>query len=105
VDRLSDIFAALADPTRRAMLARLARREATVGDLARPFAMTLPAVSRHVKVLERAGLIERHVDAQWRVCRLKGAALREAHGWLERYRAYWEESLDRLAEYMEQRRK
>ena len=101
VDRLSETFAALADPTRRAILARLARGEASVGDLASPFDISLPAVSRHLKVLERAGLIEREADAQWRVCRLRGKRLREAHGWLERYRRYWEQSLDQLAEYLE----
>ena len=101
MDRLSSTFGALADPTRRAILARLVRGEATVGDLARPFDISLPAVSRHLKVLQRAGLIEREVDAQWRLCRLKGRPLREAHGWLERYRQYWEESLDRLSEYLE----
>jgi len=101
VDALSARFAALADPTRRAILARLAKGDATVGDLAHPFAMSLPAVSRHLRVLESAGLIERQVAAQWRVCRLQGAGLRELHGWLERYRAYWDESLERLAEYLE----
>lgn len=101
MDRLSSTFSALADPTRRAILARLARGESSVGDLAEPFDISLPAVSRHLKVLERAGLIEREVDAQWRLCRLKGRPLREAHGWLERYRRFWEESLDRLTEYLE----
>jgi DNA-binding transcriptional ArsR family regulator len=101
MDRLSGTFAALADPTRRAILARLARGEASVGDLAAPFDISLPAVSRHLKVLERAGLIEREADAQWRMCRLKGRPLREAHGWLERYRRFWDESLDRLVEYLE----
>jgi DNA-binding transcriptional ArsR family regulator len=101
MDRLSSTFAALADPTRRAILARLAKGEATVGDLARPFDISLPAVSRHLKVLEHAGLIEREVDAQWRLCRLNGRPLREAHGWLERYRRFWEERLDRLIEYLE----
>jgi len=101
MDRLSATFSALADPTRRALLAKLAKGDATVGDLASPFEISLPAVSRHLKVLERAGLIERQTDAQWRVCRLKGRPLREAHGWLERYREYWEESLDRLVEYLE----
>ena len=101
MDRLSSTFAALADPTRRAILARLAKGEATVGDLAAPFDISLPAVSRHLKVLANAGLIEREVDAQWRLCRIKGRPLREAHGWLERYRRYWEESLDRLADYIE----
>ena len=101
MDRLSETFSALADPTRRALLAKLVKGDATVGDLASPFKISLPAVSRHLKVLERAGLIERETDAQWRVCRLKGRPLREAHGWLERYRKYWEESLERLAEYLE----
>ncbi|MGH7338101.1 MAG: ArsR/SmtB family transcription factor [Myxococcota bacterium] len=101
MDRLSETFAALADPTRRAILARLAKGEASVGDLASPFDISLPAVSRHLKVLERAGLIEREADAQWRMCRLRGKRLREAHGWLERYRRYWEESLGRLADYLE----
>jgi len=101
MDRLSATFSALADPTRRAILAKLTKGDATVGDLASPFEISLPAVSRHLKVLERAGLIERQTDAQWRVCRLKGRPLREAHGWLERYRKYWEESLDRLVEYLE----
>lgn len=105
MDRLTGTFAALADPTRRAIVARLAKGEATVGALARPFDISLPAVSRHLKVLEGAGLIEREVDAQWRVCRLRSEALRQAHGWLERYRAYWEESLDRLADYLEKGRK
>jgi DNA-binding transcriptional ArsR family regulator len=101
MDRLSTTFAALADPTRRAILARLARGEASVGDLAAPFDISLPAVSRHLKVLAHAGLIEREADAQWRMCRLKGRPLREAHGWLERYRRFWDESLDRLVEYLE----
>jgi DNA-binding transcriptional ArsR family regulator len=101
MDRLSATFAALADPTRRAILARLAQGETTVGELAQPFAISGPAVSRHLRVLESAGLIERRVDAQWRVCRLRGEAMREASDWLERYRAFWEESLERLAEYLE----
>jgi DNA-binding transcriptional ArsR family regulator len=105
MDRLSTTFAALADPTRRAILARLAKGETTVGELARPFEISLPAVSRHLKVLAHAGLIEREVDAQWRLCRLKTRPLREAHGWLERYRRYWEESLGRLAEYLEKEEK
>ncbi len=105
MDRLSATFAALADPTRRAILARLARGEATVGELARPFDISLPAVSRHLKVLAGAGLIEREVDAQWRLCRIRGRPLREAHGWLERYRKYWDESLERLAEYLENEEK
>ena len=101
MDRLSATFAALADPTRRAILARLMRGETHVGELARPFRITAPAVSRHLRVLEGAGLIERRAEAQWRLCRLRGPALRKAHDWLEHYRSYWEESLDRLAEYLE----
>src|SRR5688500_18038255 len=101
MDRLSETFAALADPTRRAILARLAKGEASVGDLASPFDISLPAVSRHLKVLERAGLIAREADAQWRVCRLRGTRLRAAHGRLARSRRCWEESLDQLVEYLE----
>lgn len=103
MDRLSDTFAALADPTRRAIVARLAKGESSVGELARPFDISGPAISRHLRVLEDAGLIERRVEAQWRMCRLRGDALREASEWLEDYRAFWEESLDRLAEYLESR--
>ena len=101
MDRLSQTFAALADPTRRALLARLAKGEASVGDLARPFDISLPAVSRHLKVLERAQLIERETDAQWRLCRLRARPLRDAHGWIERYRRFWEERLDQLVDYLE----
>lgn len=101
MDRLSLTFAALADPTRRAILAHLARGEATVGDLARPFDISLPAVSRHLKVLEGAGLLERSVDAQWRVCRLKAGPLGDATEWMEHYRRFWEAGLDRLADYLE----
>jgi DNA-binding transcriptional ArsR family regulator len=101
MDRLSTTFAALADPTRRAILARLAMGETTVGELAKPFPVSAPAISRHLRVLEGAGLIERQVDAQWRLCRLKGRPLREARDWLDDYRRFWEESLDRLAEYLE----
>ena len=101
MDKLSATFAALADPTRRALLARLARGEAPVGELSKPFDMSLPAVSRHLKVLERAGLIERRADAQWRRCRLRGKPLREASEWLERYREFWEQSLDRLVDLLE----
>ncbi len=101
MDKLSATFSALADPTRRAILARLVKGEASVGDLAAPFAISLPAVSRHLKVLERAGLIEREVDAQWRLCRIRGRPLREAHEWLAHYRQFWEESLDRLVDYLE----
>lgn len=99
---LDETFAALADPTRRAILARLARGEAAVGELAKPFAISLPAVSRHLRVLERARLIERRVDAQWRVCRLRPQPLRHAADWLDDYRRFWEESLDRLAEVLEE---
>jgi DNA-binding transcriptional ArsR family regulator len=95
-DRLNSTFAALADPTRRAILARLASGEASVKELAEPFAMSLPAISKHLKVMERAGLIARGRDAQWRPCRLKAAPLKEAVDWLEYYRRVWEESLDRL---------
>lgn len=95
-DALSQVFAALADPTRRAILARLARGEASVTELAEPFAMSMAAVSKHLKVLERAGLITRGRDAQWRPCRLEAAALKGATDWLERYRRYWDVSLDRL---------
>jgi DNA-binding transcriptional ArsR family regulator len=98
---LDRTFAALADPTRRAILARLARGDAPVGELARPFSISLPAVSRHLRVLERAQLIERRVDAQWRVCRLRAEPLRAAADWIDDYRRYWEESLDRLAELLE----
>lgn len=99
-DRLSATFAALADPTRRAILARLAAGEATVGELAEPFDMSLPAISKHLKVLERAGLIARGREAQWRPCRLKAGPLKNAAEWLEYYRRFWEESLDRLDEYL-----
>jgi DNA-binding transcriptional ArsR family regulator len=95
-DRLDATFAALADPTRRAILARLASGEASVTELAAPFAMSQPAVSRHLKVLERAGLVSRGRDAQRRPCRLEAAPLARATQWLERYRAFWEGSFDRL---------
>jgi DNA-binding transcriptional ArsR family regulator len=95
-DRLDATFAALADPTRRAILARLASGEASVNELARPFAMSQPAISKHLKVLERAGLIARGRDAQRRPCRLEAAPLADATQWLERYRRFWEASLDRL---------
>lgn len=101
VDRLSSVFAALADPTRRAILARLLAGEVTVTELAEPFAMSLPAVSKHLKVLERAGLIERGREAQWRPCRLHAGGLREADEYLARYRRFWEESFDRLAELVD----
>jgi len=95
-DRLSATFGALADPTRRAILARLARGEASVTEIAAPFDMSLPAVSKHLKVLERAGLVERGRDAQYRPARLNARPLREADAWVERYRELWEERLDRL---------
>lgn len=99
-DRLSSTFSALADPTRRAILARLALGEASVNELAEPFEMSLPAVSKHLKVLERAGLIARGREAQWRPCRLQAAPLRGATDWLERYRRFWEQSFDRLDDYL-----
>ena len=99
-DQLSTTFAALADPTRRAILARLSTGEATVTELAEPFAMSLPAVSKHLKVLERAGLIERGREAQWRPCRLRAERLKEVDDWVEHYRRFWEESFDRLGEYL-----
>ena len=99
-DRLSTTFAALADPTRRAILARLSRGEATVTELAEPFDMSMPAISKHLKVLERAGLIERGREAQWRPCRLRAGPLREADDWIEQYRRFWEESFDKLDEYL-----
>jgi DNA-binding transcriptional ArsR family regulator len=99
-DQLSTTFAALADPTRRAILARLARGEATVGELAEPFPITVQAVSKHLKVLERAGLIARGRSAQLRPSRLQGAALKEASEWLADYRGFWEVRLDRLDEHL-----
>ncbi|HWC28993.1 MAG TPA: metalloregulator ArsR/SmtB family transcription factor [Dehalococcoidia bacterium] len=99
-DLLSNTFAALADPTRRAILSRLAAGEASVTELAEPFEMTLPAVSKHLKVLERAGLIARGREAQWRPCRLQAAPLKDVDEWVERYRRFWEESFDRLDEYL-----
>lgn len=102
MDPLSTAFAALADPTRRAILARLAQGETHVGEIGRPFRISAPAISRHLRVLEQAGLIEREVDAQWRVCRLRGPGMRAAHAWIEQYREFWEQSLDRLADYLEQ---
>jgi len=92
-------FAALSDPNRRAILSRLASGEASVTDLARPFAMTLPAISKHLKVLQRAGLISQTREAQWRPCRLEAAPLKDASDWIEHYRRYWEESFDCLDEY------
>ncbi len=99
-DRLSTTFAALADPTRRAILARLATGEASVTELAAPFAMTLPAISKHLKVLERAGLIVRGRKAQWRPSRLEVGPLKDATDWLEDYRRFWEQSFDRLDDYL-----
>jgi len=96
VDQLSATFAALADPTRRAILARLALGETSVKELAEPFAMSLPAVSKHLKVLEKAGLISRGREAQWRPCRLDPGPLRDVAAWLEHYRVFWDRSLDRL---------
>jgi DNA-binding transcriptional ArsR family regulator len=102
---LDNTFAALADPTRRAILARLARGQATVTELAEPFAISLPAVSKHLKVLERAQLIERGREAQWRPCRLNAEPLKEVSDWVERYRRHWEESFDRLDEYLRELQK
>lgn len=99
-DRLSMTFGALADPTRRAILAKLAHGETTVNELAAPFDMSLPAISKHLKVLETAGLIERGREAQWRPCRLKSDALKDASEWIGQYRRFWEESFDRLDGYL-----
>ena len=99
-DRLSSTFAALADPTRRAILARLTLGKASVNELAEPFHMTGPGVSKHLKVLERAGLIERGREAQWRPCTLTAGPLKDAVEWLESYRRFWEESFDRMADYL-----
>src|SRR5712691_6160835 len=99
-DHLSATFAALADPTRRAILARLISGEGSVTELAEPFAMSLPAVSKHLKVLERAGLIARSREAQWRPCRLEAGPLKDAADWLDHYRRFWEESFDRLDDYL-----
>jgi DNA-binding transcriptional ArsR family regulator len=99
-DKLSTVFAALADPTRRAILARLASGEASVKELAEPFRMSLPAISKHLKVLERAGLIQRGREAQWRPSRLRAGPLKEASDWVQQYRRFWEESFDRLDEYL-----
>lgn len=101
-DILTTTFSALADPTRRAILSRLASGEASVTQLAKPFAMSLPAVSRHLKVLERAGLITRGRDAQWRPCRLRAAPLRGVAKWTDRYRRFWDESFNRLDHYLVQ---
>jgi DNA-binding transcriptional ArsR family regulator len=102
IDRLSETFGALADPTRRAILARLASGEASVTELAEPFAMSMPAISKHLKVLERAGLIARGREAQWRPCRLQAAPLQHVAGWVEHYRQFWEQNFDRLDEYLQE---
>lgn len=99
-DQLSATFAALADPTRRKILSRLARGESSVTELAKPFKMTLPAVTKHLKVLQRAGLITRSRQAQWRPCRLHAQPLREVADWVEQYRQFWEARFDRLEEYL-----
>ena len=101
-DPLSATLSALADPTRRAILARLAQGETSVTELAEPFAMSLPAVSKHLKVLERAGLIARGRQAQWRPCRLQAGPMREVAAWLDCYRRFWDERLDRLEAYLQQ---
>src|ERR1043165_6114958 len=101
-DTLNKTFAALADPTRRAMLARLSKGEASVSDLAKPFLkdMSLPAITKHLKVLEKAGLITKTREAQWRPCKLNGAPLKNVSDWMEQYRIFWEESFDRLEDYL-----
>lgn len=102
MDPLSTKFAALADPTRRAILARLVRGETSVTELAEPFAMSMPAVSKHLKVLEHAGLVTRGRAAQWRPCRIEPAALKEVDDWLEKYRRFWEANLGRLETYLDE---
>ena len=102
IDPLSMTFAAIADPTRRAILARLSKGKAPVKELALPFNMTLPAISKHLKVLEKAGLIERSRDAQSRPCALRARPLKQAAFWIDRYRTFWEESLDRLDVYLKE---
>lgn len=104
-DHLSATFAALADPTRRAILARLATGETTVTELAKPFDVTLPAITKHLKVLENAGLITRGREAQWRPCKLEAEPLKEVAEWVERYRRHWEESFDRLEDYLKELQK
>jgi DNA-binding transcriptional ArsR family regulator len=101
-DNLSRVFGALADPTRRAILARLSRGDAGVQEIAKPFRMTLPAISKHLKVLEKAKLIRRGKDAQWRPCALEAAPLRDVSDWIGEYRQFWEESFDRLDEYLKE---
>ena len=102
VDPISDTFAALSDPTRRAILGRLALGETSVSELAAPFKMSMPGISKHLKVLERAGLISRGREAQWRPCRIAPAALKDVDGWLERYRKFWDENFDRLDDYLQE---
>jgi DNA-binding transcriptional ArsR family regulator len=104
-DPLSSTFSALADPTRRAILARLALGETSVSELAAPFDMSLPAVSKHLKVLERAGLIAKGREAQWRPCRIEAGPLKDVSEWLEHYRRFWEESFDRLESYLHELQK
>jgi DNA-binding transcriptional ArsR family regulator len=104
-DQLSATFSALADPTRRAILARLAAGEASVTELADPFKVSMPAISRHLKVLESAGLIARGREAQWRPCRLEAARLQDVAAWVENYRQFWEQSLDRLDDYLRKLKK
>jgi DNA-binding transcriptional ArsR family regulator len=102
IDPLSSTFSALADPTRRAILARLATGETSVTELARPFDISLPGISKHLKVLQKAGLIEQGREAQWRPCRLKATPLKDVADWVGHYRKFWEESLDRLDEYLKE---
>jgi DNA-binding transcriptional ArsR family regulator len=102
MDRLSTTFQALADPTRRAILARLSLGETSVGELAAPFDMSGPAVTKHLKVLERAGLISRGREAQWRPCKLEAAGLKDIDDWLERYRKFWEQRFDALDDYLKE---
>ena len=101
-DPLSTTLSALADPTRRAILARLSRGEATVNEIAEPFDISLPSISRHLKVLEGAGLISRSREAQWRPCKLEAAPLKQVDGWLETYRKFWEQSFDRMDAYLKE---
>ncbi len=104
-DRLSATFGALADPTRRSILARLSAGEASVTELAAPVAMSMPAISKHLKVLERAGLVGRGREAQWRPCRLQAAPLQDVAGWVQHYRRFWEGSFDRLDDYLQELKK
>jgi len=101
-DHLSEVFGALADPTRRAILSRLSTGEATVRDLAEPFQMSAPAITKHLKVLQRAGLISQGRQAQWRPCKLEAKPLQDASDWIEQYRQFWEESFDRLENYLKE---